>query len=1002
MVPPLSDDAELSAAKARLMEKWLAGGAQPQAPAVRRADRPGPAPLSFPQERLWFLAQLHPGSSYHNMVETLRLRGRLDRHALHRSLEQVVRRHDALRTVFDVHEGEPRQTVLEEQPLVLTTDPDPVSEDRAVELLREESQGPFDLTTGPLIRFRLTPLGPQDHALAVTMHHLVGDGMSMGILFRELFALYGAHTGGPEPALPELPVRYTDFARWQRKLLRGEELRRRVDHWRTTLHEPLPTLDRLTDRPRRGSTSLRAISRPFALSASVSQGLRNLARDRQATPFMVLLAGFKALVHRRTGDEDLVTGSVVHGRDHPEVEHLVGFFANTLALRTDLSGGPSFTELLERVRLTCLEAYAHRDTPFEAVAAELRPGRNGGDNPLFQAAVVGEDPAGTARMGELEVGAFDFGLDTSEFDLVLHYWETDGRIEGGVRGSADLFDAGSVDLFTAQLEQLFGEVVRDPEQRVAALPVSLAGTAPPASSPGGPGETSSHGDGTPAEAAPLTPTEEAVAAVWREVLGTRDIAPDEDFFEVGGHSLRAVRVLLRLRERLGVDLPVQTFFAAPTVSALAAEFDRATGGAVHEAAEPEGDDAAPLLADAVLPAEISCPSSTPHADASLPKHILLTGVDSFLGAHLLAALLEATGARVHCLVDAAGPAEAEQTLARALARYGAEAAEERVTVLPGSLREPLLGLSPIAFARLAERIDAIHHTGCEANLALPYEQLRPANAGGTTEVLRLAARGRVKPVHYVSSPGVLFPRDAAPGLLRTDGRVPAGSVLPSGYVRSRWVAEELVEEARRRGLPASVYRPGRLGGHSATGAGDPDSAFWQFLRACVALEAVPRFGPDADLDIVPVDYAAGAVAALSLRPQALGGTYHLAHPVRTRFDAVVGRLRAAGYPLTEIPPEDWSRRVAADALATGLDGDETSTAVAALTSSSRAMPDFGSLRLDVGGTVAALAGSGVECPMVDGPLLDRFLGHLLDAGLLPPPSGGGTSCSPASRSENLV
>ncbi|MFC5220499.1 thioester reductase domain-containing protein [Streptomyces coerulescens] len=1007
---PLADDAKLSAAKRQLMEKWLTGGAKPHGPVIHRAEDPGPVELSFAQERLWFLAQLHPGNPYHNMVEAIRLRGPLDRDALRHALEQVVRRHDALRTVFEVHRGEPRQRVLDAPPLDLTTDADTLTEDSAVELLRHDTQRPFDLARGPLIRFRLTPLGPLQHVLTVTMHHLVGDGMSMGILFAELFACYEARLAGrPGPDLPELPVRYTDFSRWQRQLMRGEELSRRLDHWRSVLREPLPDLDRLTDRPRRGATSLRAISRPFALSPSVSEGLRTLARDHQATLFMALLAGFNALVHRRTGDEDIVTGSVVHGRDQPELEHLVGFFANTLALRTDLSGGPTFSELLGRVRRTCLEAYAHRDMPIEVLAAELRPGINGGDNPLFQAAVVGENPAGAARMGDLEVGAFDFGLDTAEFDLVLHYWETDGCVKGGVRGSADLFDAESVSRFTTQLEQLFAAVVRDPGQPLAALP--LATDPPPApeapTAPAGtggaadPSTPAPAGHGEPGAGTVATPTEQAVAAVWREVLGVRDIDPDEDFFEVGGHSLRAVRVLLRLRERLGVDLPVQVFFAAPTIRTLAAEFDRAAGGAeAGDSGTAAGDeDDTVLLADAVLPADVSGEHRAPRTAPSVPApaHVLLTGADGFLGAHLLARLLETTGARVHCLIEASGPDEAERTLARAFARYGIRVPEDRVTVLPGSLREPLLGLSPIAFARLAGMVDVIHHVGCEASLALPYAQLKAANVGGTTEVLRLAFRGGGTPLHYVSSPGVLLDRDAPPGLLRTDGRVAARSVLASGYVRSRWVAEERVDAARERGLPVSVYRPGRLGGHSATGAGDPDSAFWQFVRACTALGTVPDFGPDADFDLVPVDYVADAVAALSLRAEALGGTYHLAHPVRTPFAAVVERLRAAGYGLTGTTVEEWSRRVAADALDTGTAGDETTVSMAALTSSSRDMPDFGSLRLDVGGTLAALAGTPVRCPSVDAVLLDRYLDHLIGAGLLPRPPAHRTS-----RSENAL
>ncbi|MFB8215468.1 thioester reductase domain-containing protein [Streptomyces anulatus] len=1013
MIPPgpLTDGAELSAAKQRLMEKWLSGGARSQAPGIpsRGLDT---ADLSFAQERLWFLAQLHPESSYHHMVEAIRVRGPLDEDALRYALGQVVRRHAALRTVFRVFAGEPRQVLLAESAPAFEVDGRVLGEEETVELLRQDSDRPFDLEQGPLIRFLLTALGPDDHVLMVTMHHLVGDGMSMGLLFRELFAFYEARNEGrTAPALSEQPVTYLDFAQWQRDLLRGPELERRLTYWTRTLREPLPTLDRLTDRPRRGRTSLHAVSRAFSLSEPVARRLRALAREHQATVFMALLAGFNTLVHLRSGDEDIVTGSVVHGRDQPEVEHLIGFFANTLALRFDLPAGLSFAQVLQRVRQTCLEAYAHRDTPIEVVAAELRPGRNGGDNPLFQAAVVGENPAGAARMGDLEVAAFDFGLDTSEFDLVLHYWETEGRIDGGVRGSVDLFDPESVDRFTADLERLFAAVLDAPDVPVAELgflgtPVEQPSARQPAAAAVVPDETAGPaGDG----ATTLTATEREVAAVWREVLGIREVDPDEDFFEAGGHSLRAVRVLLRLRERLGVDLPVQAFFEAPTVTTLAAVFDRARS-AGDAGPEPgnAATDAAVLRADAVLDEDI-VPTGAPvdPARVAAPQHLFLTGATSFLGARLLSRLLSATEARLHVLVEAEGPGEAERALARALARFRLDVPMSRVTVLAGSLREPLLGLSTMTFARLAGTVDAIHHVGCEANLAQPYRHLKAANAGGTAEVLRLAARARTKPVHYVSSPGVLFARDSVPGLLRPDGRVGAEEVLPSGYVRSRWVAEELVDEGRRRGLPVSVYRPGRLGGDSANGCGDPESAFWRFVAACVEVGAVPDFGPDADFDLVPVDYAVAALTELSLTDKAVGGSYHLANPVRTRLDAVVDRLRAAGYRLDEAGLDHWSQLVSQDVLD---GGDEASVPVAALTGASRGMPGFGSLRLDVSGTLDALAGTGVDCPVVDGPLIDRYVDHLVGAGLLPPPDrargaahGLGTPPAPRdSRSENTV
>ncbi|NGO73730.1 SDR family oxidoreductase, partial [Streptomyces boncukensis] len=436
-----------------------------------------------------------------------------------------------------------------------------------------------------------------------------------------------------------------------------------------------------------------------------------------------------------------------------------------------------------------------------------------------------------------------------------------------------------------------------------------------------------------------------------------------------------------------------------------------------------GADAAALLrADAVLDPQIA-PTGEPvdPVRVAAPAHLLLTGATGFLGAHLLARLLAVTGARLHVLVDAEGPGEAERALDRALRRFRLTVPRERVTVVPGSLREPLLGLSPMTFARLAATVDAIHHTGGDPDPALPYERLRPAVAGGTAEVLRLAARGRTKPVHHLSSPGVLAARDPGPGpgpgpeaerapdhahapyaaaaALRPDGRVPAEAVPAAGPVRARWVAEELVEEGRRRGVPVSVYRAGRLGGETGSGAVDPGSPFWRFLGACTEVSAVPDLGAGTEFDLVPVDHAAAALAALSLRTDASGGTYHLANPVRTRLGAVVDRLRAAGYPLVETDPGRWAGLVAAEALDPG--GDE-SAVPAALAEAAPGLPVLGGLRLDVSGTLAALDGTGVRCPAVEGPLLDRYVEHAVGAGLLAPPPDRAGRHTRDSRSENAV
>ncbi|HEX7242847.1 MAG TPA: amino acid adenylation domain-containing protein, partial [Longimicrobiaceae bacterium] len=354
----------------------------------RRAGA-GPSPLSFAQQRLWFIHQLDPGSSAYNMPASLRLRGALDVRALRRSLAELVRRHEAVRTAFVDEGGEPVQVVLPAAAV-----PFPVldlaglpEEPRRAEALRrviEDGLRPFDLRRGPLLRVLLVRLAGDEWVLGFTMHHVVSDGWSMGVLAREVSALYAAYTRGGESPLPELEVQYADFAVWQRKRLAGEVLDAQLRYWRETLEGAPRVLELPTDHPRGSVLDVAEVGRPFEVSAATTRGLRALARRESATLFMTLLAGWQTLLGRYTGQDDVVVGTPIANRTSAELEGLIGFFVNTLVLRGDLSGDPGFGELLGRVRETTLGAFAHQDLPFEKLVEELAPERSVTHNPLFQ------------------------------------------------------------------------------------------------------------------------------------------------------------------------------------------------------------------------------------------------------------------------------------------------------------------------------------------------------------------------------------------------------------------------------------------------------------------------------------------------------------------------------------------------------------------------------------------------------------------------------------------
>ncbi len=437
-----------------------------------------PRPVSFGQERLWFLDQFEPGSPFYNIPVAIGLRGPLDPPALQLSLQEIVRRHDVLRTTFDLRDGEPVQIVAPELPLTLARiDLSALPQEaRSAELrglIRDEAAQPFDLRRGPLFRATLVRASAEEHALLLTLHHIVADGWSMGVLRREMSAFYDAFREGRPSGLPELPIQYADFAAWQRAWLSGETLRRETAWWRDRLTGAPTLLELPTDRPRPAVQTFRGGRVRMAIPAPLADGLKALGRKRGATGFMTALAVFDALLARYSGQEDLVVGSPIAGRTRGELEGLIGLFINTLALRTGLSGDPSFAEILERVRRTTTEAYAHQELPFEKLVADLAPVRSLAHAPIFQVMLVLQNAAGggEARLGEAIMSGLAIEAGTAKFDLLLSLTEHRDGLFGGWQYDADLFDETSVARMAAAFERLVEGALAHPETPLSALPV---------------------------------------------------------------------------------------------------------------------------------------------------------------------------------------------------------------------------------------------------------------------------------------------------------------------------------------------------------------------------------------------------------------------------------------------------------------------------------------------------------------------------------------------------
>jgi amino acid adenylation domain-containing protein len=443
------------------------------APPIERVSRDGKLPLSFAQQRLWFLDQLEPGSAFYNLPSAIKLTGVLDVDALERSLNEIVRRHEVLRTTISQVDGEPQQIILPAEPfrlpvIDLSDRPD---EERLAEMMRligEEAERPFDLMRGPLLRVSLLRIGAEEHTALLTMHHIVSDGWSTGILIREVAALYTAFRAGQPSPLEELPIQYADFAHWQRQWLQGDALERQLSYWRHQLAGAPTVLELPAAKARPAVQTFRAAKQTVKLSLEVTEQLKALGRQTGVTLFMSLLAAFDVLLYRYGGQADLLVGTPIANRNRLETEALIGFFVNTLVLRLDLGGDPTFNEVLRRVREVSLEAYAHQEMPFEKLVEELQPDRSQNHSPLFQVMFVLQNIAiDTLELPGLSLSAYEEENKTAKFDLLLTMWETTDGLAGFLKYNTDIFADSTITKMIEHFQTLIENLVADPQQRLS-------------------------------------------------------------------------------------------------------------------------------------------------------------------------------------------------------------------------------------------------------------------------------------------------------------------------------------------------------------------------------------------------------------------------------------------------------------------------------------------------------------------------------------------------------
>ncbi len=438
-------------------------------PALSRRERGEVAPTSYAQQRFWFLEQLAPGNTAYNVGIALHLSGAVRRDLLEQAFSEMLERHESLRTRFDFQDGDTVQIVAQKIPLPFEfEDAGGKTDTDLTSYLRGLAAEPFDLQQGPLLKLTLLQLGPEEFVLLMRMHHIIYDGWSEGVFFKELSALYAGLVASEPATLEPLPIQYADYAIWQREYLSAAELARQLEYWRTHLAGAPPVVELPVDRPREMAVRYRGQRRGFTCRAGLLDALKRLAATENATLFMVLLAALDLFLARLSGQDDVVVGAPITGRHWPEVADLIGVFLNTLALRTDLGDDPTMSELIGRAKASAINAYAHQDVPFEKVVEEINPERDMSHAPIAQVLLnLHNEPRPGLSLFGVEAQYRPLDLESAVVDLNVHFSTIGGELQGSIQYNTDLFDVSTIDRFARQFELLLEQMIATPQARIS-------------------------------------------------------------------------------------------------------------------------------------------------------------------------------------------------------------------------------------------------------------------------------------------------------------------------------------------------------------------------------------------------------------------------------------------------------------------------------------------------------------------------------------------------------
>ncbi|MEM8721219.1 MAG: condensation domain-containing protein [Cyanobacteria bacterium P01_G01_bin.39] len=563
--------------------KEATNNASTQLPAIVAIDRQDNLPLSFGQQRLWFLHQFEPNSSSYNMPVVVRITGCLNVDVLERSLSELVRRHEVLRTTFPSVNGHPQLVIAPAQPLPLPLIdlrnlPKTEGDAQAFRLATAEAHEPFDLANGPILRVKLFRLQDDEHLLIWNLHCIVCDGGSSDVFYQDLTTIYAAFAADKPSPLPELKIQYVDFAHWQRQWLQGEVLESQLNYWKQQLADLPPALKLPLDRPHpKGVLTYKGDRAALMLPKTLNAELDRLSQKLGATLFMTLLTAFETLLYRYCGQEDILLSFASSGRNQVETERVIGFFSNTLILRTNLTDKLTFKEALARVRQASLEAYAHQDLPFEKLIEELRPNTRQGRSPLFQVKFALNPPWSEGRgMASVKLPDLTFTSlfgyiyhGKTKYDLTLVMREQDEGLGMVFDYNADIFDANTIQKMLEHFRNLLEGVVANPDCILKDLPMLAPGEQLPQSCHDFEAEEIELKIPREKTVETLDKVESKLVEIWQDVLGVDFVGLRDNFFELGGNSLQAVTLFAQIEKQFGKNLPLATLFQSATVVEIA-------------------------------------------------------------------------------------------------------------------------------------------------------------------------------------------------------------------------------------------------------------------------------------------------------------------------------------------------------------------------------------------------------------------------------------------------